>query len=163
MKKCLFFVIAVLCLCSACNKEANIEADKLLIGKWQFEKVEYYELSESGEPVFINAESEPEYKALNQPHSLEFTDTHAMMWIQDKYPESITTYTIFEGFHYWKDNKGVIYTDYYLLDYEDVFEIYILNKTELALILTADELEFGSSNWEEYHHACPVMFYKRIK
>ena len=167
MKRLLVFAITAICFCSACQKgsgESTIEVgDNLLVGKWQFEKVEYYELTDSGAPVFINAESEPEYKELNYSHRLEFTSSIASLWVNDKSPRVMTTYIISDGVKYWKDNKGIIYTDKYLMREDDVLDIYILNKNELALILEYDELEFGSTNWEDFHYACPVMFYRRVK
>lgn len=78
---------------------------------------------------------------------MEFTASNASRWVNDKSPEVLTTYTVRDGVKYWKDNKGIIYTDKYSIREDDVLEIYILNKNELALILEYDELEFGSTNW----------------
>lgn len=154
MKKIFIIALATLGLLWACQKENNVVSPNNIIGKWEYVKVEFYELSETGEKTnFIeNADSQSEYHQIDVPHTIEITDTHIALWLGDRFPSEEVKYVL---------EDDTIYLEY-SIGRSEKYIIKTLNKKEMVLLGEEEEFEFRDKTPEIILSAYPFIYYRRI-
>lgn len=154
MKNIFIIALATLGLLWACQKENNVVSPNNIIGKWEYVKVEFYELSETGEKTnFIeNADSQSEYHEIDVPHTIEITDTHIALWLGDRFPSEEEKYVL---------EDDTIYLEY-TIGRSDKYIIKTLNKKEMVLLGEEEEFEFRDKTPEIILSAYPFIYYRRI-
>lgn len=154
MKKIFIIALATLGLLWGCQKENNVVSPNNIIGKWEYVKVEFYELSETGEKTnFIeNADSQSEYHEIDVPHTVEITDTHIALWLGDRFPSEEVKYVL---------EDDTIYLEY-TIGRSDKYIIKTLNKKEMVLLGEEEEFEFRDKTPEIILSAYPFIYYRRI-
>lgn len=154
MKNIFIIALATLGLLCACQKENNVVSPNNIIGKWEYVKVEFYELSETGEKTnFIeNADSQYEYHEIDVPHTLEITDTHIALWLGDRFPSEEIKYVLEDENIFLQEEIGR----------SDRYVIKTLNKKEMVLLGEEVEFEFRDKTPEIILSAYPFIYYRRI-
>lgn len=154
MKNIFIIALATLGLLWACQKENNVVSPNNIIGKWEYVKVEFYELSETGEKTnFIeNADSQSEYHQIDVPHTIEITDTHIALWLGDRFPSEEVKYVL---------EDDTIYLEY-SIGRSEKYIIKTLNKKEMVLLGEEEEFEFRDKTPEIILSAYPFIYYRRI-
>ena len=154
MKNIFIIALATLGLLCACQKENNVVSPNNIIGKWEYVKVEFYELSETGEKTnFIeNADSQSEYHQIDVPHTIEITDTHIALWLGDRFPSEEVKYVL---------EDDTIYLEY-SIGRSEKYIIKTLNKKEMVLLGEEEEFEFRDKTPEIILSAYPFIYYRRI-
>jgi hypothetical protein len=154
MKNIFVITLATLGLLWACQKENNVVSPNNIIGKWEYVKVEFYELSETGEKAnFIeNAEQKSAYIEINVPHTLEINDTHVLLWTGYRFPSEESKYVL---------EDDTIYLEY-TIGRTDEYIIKTLNKKEMVVLGREEEFRFDPSQ-DDYIEAYPFIYYRRIK
>lgn len=154
MKNCIIIAVAMMFVFCACQKGDDVISSNNLIGKWEYVKVEFYELSETGEKTnFIeNADSQSEYHEIDVPHTIEITDTHIALWLGDRFPSEEVKYVL---------EDDTIYLEY-TIGRSDKYIIKTLNKKEMVLLGEEEEFEFRDKTPEIILSAYPFIYYRRI-
>ncbi len=154
MKNIFIIALATLGLLCACQKENNVVSPNNIIGKWEYVKVEFYELSETGEKTnFIeNADSQSEYHEIDVPHTLEITDTHIALCLGDRFPSEEVKYVLEDENIFLQEEIGR----------SDRYVIKTLNKKEMVLLGEEVEFEFRNKTPEIILSAYPFIYYRRI-
>jgi hypothetical protein len=154
MKNIFVITLATLGLLWACQKENNVVSPNNIIGKWEYVKVEFYELSETGEKTnFIeNADSQCEYHEIDVPHTLEITDTYIALWLGDRFPSEEVKYVLEDENLFLQEEIGR----------SDRYVIKTLNKKEMVLLGEEVEFEFRNKTPEIILSAYPFIYYRRI-
>ena len=154
MKNIFIIALATLGLLCACQKENNVVSPNNIIGKWEYVKVEFYELSETGEKTnFIeNADSQYEYHEIDVPHTLEITDTHIALWLGDRFP--------YEEIKYVLEDENIFLQEE--IGRSDRYVIKTLNKKEMVLLGEEVEFEFRDKPPEIILSAYPFIYYRRL-